>query len=345
MTEINALTIDGGQYDSAVNVALNIGDASWPDALAAGNSHGVVINIINGVNTDGAESRIDNVSCVHIRNFYCETSPTSGIGIRLGGYAAGSLRNVDIDNSFFKNVNYAIYCATAVNGLEVGRNFYTEVRCSALYCTSDLYHVSYTAGDATASFTQGKEFHTGFRSLAIGIVDFANFTIPAQGLYRGAQRLLQSVGVWYPGGELKTSSTISTNSASSSTRFYESPASAIAGTVSGGVFTFTTLSDCYSFNGGDRIVTAPAGATYVRSVDYVAGTMVMDGGSTAPGAATVSQQESVLVSQTSGSAAPTSGAWRQGDVCQNSAATVGQPKAWRCTVDGTPGTWVSEGNL
>jgi len=34
-----------------------------------------------------------------------------------------------------------------------------------------------------------------------------------------------------------------------------------------------------------------------------------------------------------------------GDVCFNSAAAVGQPKGWTCTVAGTPGTWVSQGNL
>lgn len=35
----------------------------------------------------------------------------------------------------------------------------------------------------------------------------------------------------------------------------------------------------------------------------------------------------------------------QGSVVWNSAATVGQPKGWQCTVSGSPGTWVSMGNL
>lgn len=48
---------------------------------------------------------------------------------------------------------------------------------------------------------------------------------------------------------------------------------------------------------------------------------------------------------THGSAAPTTGTWTRGSLCHNSAAAVGSPKAWRCTVAGTPGTWVSEGNL
>jgi hypothetical protein len=44
-------------------------------------------------------------------------------------------------------------------------------------------------------------------------------------------------------------------------------------------------------------------------------------------------------------AAPTTGPWFAGSRAINSVPTVGQPKAWVCTVTGTPGTWVSEGNL
>jgi len=46
-----------------------------------------------------------------------------------------------------------------------------------------------------------------------------------------------------------------------------------------------------------------------------------------------------------GTAAPVSLRWELGDRVINSAPTVGQPKAWVCTVAGTPGTWTSEGNL
>lgn len=44
-------------------------------------------------------------------------------------------------------------------------------------------------------------------------------------------------------------------------------------------------------------------------------------------------------------AAPTTGTWDRGDIIKNIAPAVGQPKGWVCTVAGTPGTWVSEGNL
>lgn len=42
---------------------------------------------------------------------------------------------------------------------------------------------------------------------------------------------------------------------------------------------------------------------------------------------------------------PTINTWAVGDRVFNQSPSVGQPKSWVCTVAGTPGTWVSEGNL
>lgn len=42
---------------------------------------------------------------------------------------------------------------------------------------------------------------------------------------------------------------------------------------------------------------------------------------------------------------PYAGAWTVGQRTFNLIPTVGQPKSWVCTVAGSPGTWVSEGNL
>lgn len=49
--------------------------------------------------------------------------------------------------------------------------------------------------------------------------------------------------------------------------------------------------------------------------------------------------------QTYGTAAPVAETWTRGSRVTNIQPTVGQPKSWVCTVAGTPGTWVSEGNL
>lgn len=46
-----------------------------------------------------------------------------------------------------------------------------------------------------------------------------------------------------------------------------------------------------------------------------------------------------------GTAAPTTNTWAVGDRVYNQSPSVGNPKSWVCTVAGTPGTWVSEGNL
>lgn len=56
-------------------------------------------------------------------------------------------------------------------------------------------------------------------------------------------------------------------------------------------------------------------------------------------------QEIPPVRRWKNSAAPTVGTWVVGDIVDNSAPAVGQPKGWVCTVAGTPGTWVSVGNL
>jgi hypothetical protein len=44
-------------------------------------------------------------------------------------------------------------------------------------------------------------------------------------------------------------------------------------------------------------------------------------------------------------AAPAAGTWIAGSIVWNSAVAVGQPNGWRCTVAGTPGTWVAMANL
>ena len=48
-----------------------------------------------------------------------------------------------------------------------------------------------------------------------------------------------------------------------------------------------------------------------------------------------------------GDAAPTTGTWGASDprYIKRLTPAVGQPKGYYRTVDGTPGTWVSEGNL
>lgn len=285
--EINALHISGGYWDSCVVRAMYIGDTTWPDAMAPGNPHGVKIDIDGDAYIDGAEIWVDNAYTVNI-SVYGEGT-ISGQFVKIGGAGDGLVKGITVTNCYFSNAEYGVKCFSAVDKLSVSRNFCTNVRKSAMYEISDLYPSKYERGVNVASFTQGQEVHTGFRSLAIGTVTFDNYSIDYQGLIGGVQSTQITQSTWYPNGTYYNAAVIGLMNASNSTRYYSAPSLAKSGVVAGTVFTFNTLADCAAFNGGDRLVTAPAGATYVRSVDYVAGTMVIDGGVTPNGAATVSQ--------------------------------------------------------
>ncbi len=59
----------------------------------------------------------------------------------------------------------------------------------------------------------------------------------------------------------------------------------------------------------------------------------------------ISNGGTLLLIEQHGAAAPAAGLWAVGDRIEQSVPVVGNPKGWRCTVAGTPGTFVSEGNL
>jgi len=344
--EINALTIDGGNYDSAVNVAINLGDTSWGDALAAGNSHGVNINIVNSVNTDGAESRIDNCSSINIQGVYAETTNTDCLW-RLGSASGdGYVRNVNISYNFFKNAKYAVKCLAGVKGLKVGPNYMSAITISEVKLVTDIYGIEHRNGVYAGCFGNGQTVGVAFRSLGVTALSFQGFTLESDGLINGCQNVGAYPVKWYPNAVYTNSSKTvrDLNSTISSGVYYTTPNTGKAITVvSGTTVQFTTVSDSYLFNGGDRISISGGSATYVRSVDYDLGQALLDGGTV--GAGTISQTVVYPVAQAYALAVPASGTWNRGDIVKNVLPTVGQPKGWVCTVAGTPGTWVSEGNL
>lgn len=52
-----------------------------------------------------------------------------------------------------------------------------------------------------------------------------------------------------------------------------------------------------------------------------------------------------LIIETLGNAAPTQGTWAVADRVEQSVPAMGSPTGWRCTVAGSPGTWVAEAYL
>ncbi|MEW5804613.1 MAG: hypothetical protein AB1847_21180 [bacterium] len=82
----------------------------------------------------------------------------------------------------------------------------------------------------------------------------------------------------------------------------------------------------------------------VGSTGYIDGLAVCDGRNQA-NIPDVSAVSIVTNRITSGSIAPASGGYIQGDVVLNSAPDAGEPSGWMCTVSGSPGTWVATGQV
>lgn len=74
----------------------------------------------------------------------------------------------------------------------------------------------------------------------------------------------------------------------------------------------------------------------------VVGTVLTSGPGVAPYNRVVGD---ILKDIGTGTAAPTTGAWKVGDRVWNSAPASGNPIGWMCTVAGTPGTWNAMSNL
>jgi hypothetical protein len=100
------------------------------------------------------------------------------------------------------------------------------------------------------------------------------------------------------------------------------------------------LIDWYGLVTGERVILRSAGS-YMRLKAISAGKWLVKevSGVSAPQGFLDPRK---VVYQT---AAPVTRTWAVGDRVINAAPVVGQPKSWVCTVAGTPGTWVSEGNL
>ena len=92
---------------------------------------------------------------------------------------------------------------------------------------------------------------------------------------------------------------------------------------------------------------ADSNRTKLWTIDGTTGTASFS--AVAPGSGSVgsfSNQRIFYASGSPQSTAPYStAAWIVGDRAFNTVPAVGSPKGWLCTVAGTPGTWVSEGNL
>ena len=109
----------------------------------------------------------------------------------------------------------------------------------------------------------------------------------------------------------------------------------------------------YYANSGRVTVTNPRFINMTYKAEIVSATEYVENGWYAATPTIVNSSGARLINfygtlgraTTYGTAAPVAGTWAVGDRVFNQSPASGQPKSWVCTVAGTPGTWVSEGNL
>lgn len=91
----------------------------------------------------------------------------------------------------------------------------------------------------------------------------------------------------------------------------------------------------------DLVSRAPGDVVTLRSLGGTSWLVTSSNGRMSPLSDTVGVSKQMYWA----SGVPTTGTYAVGDKLFNSTPSVGNPRGWVCTVAGTPGTWVSEGNL
>jgi hypothetical protein len=107
-------------------------------------------------------------------------------------------------------------------------------------------------------------------------------------------------------------------------------------------YNVSETSAAFTTGGATRLRVSGNEGNSVTPTDDRTSTRITSSAGISPGTPAGASQSASLYF---GATAPVSGTFVLGDRVINSAPTVGQPKGWVCTVAGTPGTWVSEGNL
>jgi len=125
---------------------------------------------------------------------------------------------------------------------------------------------------------------------------------------------------------------------------FVSGASIIGNIIYGAAIVFDINSSARSRIEGNSFISADAANPVIFFVGSSPGSIFSETNSIV-GRVSNDAGSGVIVSQY-GSTAPIGGnSWNANDRVIQSVSIVGNPKGWRCTVAGNPGTWVSEGNL
>lgn len=323
LNEINALNIIGGEYFGNSDYSMFIGDSRYTSAIIPTEFHGTNVKII-GATLDQGKFKADRVFGLDVQAYFEKGASPSNIAIELGGFAEGSLAGVNIHECHVKSYDYFVKCLTGVNDITVTKNTLSGVSICGLYLTTDQYPYKWENNVVFGSFGSGKPVHTGARS---GLT--SNFwnkrTIDSENLYNGEQT--GSTTTILPNKREMIGNETNIYDIRRY-RYYVTPFTANV-TVSGTTATFTTPSEVANFNGGDAIKLAGGSLSYIRSVNYDAGTCLLNAASTS-GVTTLEQQKTLprRIDWSFEIPTTTSAEVQYGSVRWNTFATVSTPDGW-----------------
>jgi hypothetical protein len=345
--QTNIINIFGGSINNNSDYTIYYGDTRfptyYPTTVPSNQPYGSNCTIVGAqLMGTGIVSQVTGFGMFGCNFEYA--SYGNGKAIQLNNYVRGAT----FDTCYFSGFKYAVYSngGDNVSGISMKNTTYNAITVCGLYISGSVYPYWYENGLKVSScFANGTELHTGQSQVSYTNCSFKELNWTDQGIIKGVQTTDFDTGNLLSSGIIRTGTTVKTNSKVYG-RTYTSPKSNIGGFLNGYQFTFGAPTDVYGFNAGDAYTLTGQNPGVINSINYETGVInLSDAFSGSNVSANISQVATPFTSVFYSSASPTTGTWAVGDIAWNSAPAVGSPKGWVCTVAGTPGTWVSMGNL
>lgn len=323
--ECQSVKINGGS-----TFGYNVSDAYWifdkVDGLDV-SQHWIVSNMV----TSRGRHMRTTANTKRINNLGFRYNKGSGAWICDNSLSARPYRNLAANGNFragFKGFRSVGVVGSATMAVEntITRGSGTAVRLTAPSGSTSASGGFFTLPDAVRDAYKGKRLWLGIWLWVPNITEFASFTnkSPAIALNDGVGAALSAGGYLIPGQWNLVFVERDINVSATELTLFAYPLNYLSPYTSTGN-EFVVVGEIFVIPATVDVDPARVAAGFVSDEGFVSG------------------QNIIML----GTAAPTSTrmSWSVGDRVINSAPAVGQPKGWICTVAGSPGTWVSEGNL
>lgn len=329
-------------YDTKTVIANNVvKDIQGSEGAGGSGGSGIYVQSAGGTIVTG--NQVSNCG-VQTTNF--ETNGVGHIAVSIWNYGAGTITEVIVANNHINAPRGpGIFCATSNKGIIVKGNTIlvtgtTAIRGEGIYAFNCLYlkildniirqaNPNYAGIGIVASDFEVIGTEIGNNSLEVSAIGIS-FNPLGTGTFTDPIMTGNQV---YGGSSTALFMQKASNALLSNNNLKSSNGAALS--INACPKLRLTANRLYGANAGVYSIVFVGSSTgsVVDESNILAGTVENDPGS------------GVVISQYANAAPPGSGSWEVGDRVIQSNPAVGNPKGWRCTVAGTPGTWVSEGNL